>query len=143
MSLPPDHDERMQRARLALEGLSLGDAFGERFFLPRPVADAKIRARELPEAPWRYTDDTVMALAIVETLEVHGAVAQDALAERFARKYRADPGRGYGAMAHRILERVGEGAPWREVARAAFGGMGSLGNGGAMRAAKPSAARIQ
>ena len=32
MLLPPDHEARMVRARLSLDGLSLGDAFGERFF---------------------------------------------------------------------------------------------------------------
>jgi ADP-ribosylglycohydrolase len=76
-----------------------------------------------------------MALSIVETLEIHGAIDHECLAERFWRKYRADPGRGYGGMAHRILCEIGAGSPWRRVSRAAFGGMGSMGNGGAMRAA--------
>jgi ADP-ribosylglycohydrolase len=125
----------VRRARLSLEGLSLGDAFGECFFLPPGLADSLIRQRVLPDPPWRYTDDTVMALSIVETLERHGAVDQDALARRFSSKYRADPGRGYGGMAHRILREIGEGRPWRRVSTAVFGGMGSMGNGGAMRAA--------
>jgi hypothetical protein len=30
--LPRDHEARMDRARLSLAGLSVGDAFGERFF---------------------------------------------------------------------------------------------------------------
>jgi ADP-ribosylglycohydrolase len=133
--LPSDHEDRMRRATLSLEGLSLGDAFGERFFLPPALAEALVAQRVLPDPPWHYTDDTVMALSIVETLEIHGAIDQEALARRFSRKYRADPGRGYGGMAHRILREIGEGSQWRRVSSAAFGGMGSMGNGGAMRAA--------
>ena len=30
--LPSDHGARLERARVALEGLSVGDAFGGRFF---------------------------------------------------------------------------------------------------------------
>lgn len=32
LELPDDHADRLARARLSLEGLSVGDAFGERFF---------------------------------------------------------------------------------------------------------------
>lgn len=135
MTLPADHADRMRRTRLSLEGLSLGDSFGERFFLPPPLAESLLKRRTLPAPPWKYTDDTVMALSIVETLEIHGCIDQDALAERFSRKYRADPGRGYGGMAHRILCEIGGGSPWQSVSHAAFAGMGSMGNGGAMRAA--------
>ncbi|GAF77901.1 unnamed protein product, partial [marine sediment metagenome] len=106
--LPSDHADRMRRARLSLEGLSLGDAFGERFFLPPALAESLVEKRVLPAPPWHYTDDTVMALSIVETLEIHGAIDQETLAERFSRKYRADPGRGYGGMAHRILREIGK-----------------------------------
>ena len=76
-----------------------------------------------------------MALAIVEILEEHAEVHQDALAERFAHKYARDPNRGYGGMAHAILASIGAGSHWRPVSAAAFAGMGSMGNGGAMRAA--------
>jgi len=125
----------MRRARLSLEGLSLGDSFGERFFLPQALVASLLEQRVLPASPWPYTDDTVMALSIVETLEIHACIDRDALAERFSRKYQADPGRGYGGMAHRILREIGAGFPWRQLSRAAFDGMGSMGNGGAMRAA--------
>ena len=135
MGLPSDHADRIRRARLSLEGLSLGDSFGERFFLPATLAESLVEQRVLPAPPWQYTDDTVMALSIVETLEIHGEIDQEVLAQRFSRKYRLDPGRGYGGMAHRILREIGEGSPWQRVSPAAFGGMGSMGNGGAMRAA--------
>src|SRR5262249_20316529 len=43
--------------------------------------------------------------------------------------------RGYGGTAHGILSRIYEGESWNVVSMQAFGGVGSMGNGGAMRAA--------
>ena len=131
---PPDHADRLARARLALDGLSVGDAFGQRFFPPANV-ESLVADRAVPRPPWEYTDDTEMALAIVEVLGRHGRVDPDALAAAFARRYRAEPWRGYGGMAHEILEAIGEGEPWELVAGRAFRGQGSMGNGGAMRVA--------
>lgn len=135
MSLPSDHADRIRRAKLSLDGLSLGDSFGQRFFVPPELAGMMVERRLLPKPPWRYTDDTVMALSIVETLELHGRIDQDDLARRFSRKYQDDPSRGYGPMAHRILTEIVLGSEWRQVSSAAFEGAGSMGNGGAMRAA--------
>jgi hypothetical protein len=56
------------RAWLSLEGLSVGDAFGERYFRPTPEALRRIEERQLSAAPWPYTYDTEMALSIVEVL---------------------------------------------------------------------------
>ena len=135
MPLPTDHDARMRRALLSLDGLSIGDAFGQRFFTDPAQALAWIGERTAPPAPWRYTDDTEMALGVVEVLERHGVIDQDALAAVFARRYREDPERGYGGAAHEILWAIARGVPWREAAGAVFGGGGSMGNGGAMRVA--------
>ncbi|HEX4419364.1 MAG TPA: ADP-ribosylglycohydrolase family protein [Kofleriaceae bacterium] len=99
--LPADHVARMARARLALEGLSVGDAFGERFFVAPETVEGLIDARAVPREPWHYTDDTEMALSIVEVLEQHGRIDQAALATAFARRYRAQPDRGYGGTATR------------------------------------------
>lgn len=123
-----------RRALASLEGLSVGDAFGERMF----VRGSKLLAgiREVPtERPWRWTDDTAMALSVVEVLLQHGSVDRDALAQAFAHRYRKEPWRGYGGMAHEILGRIGAGVPWQAAAGAAFGGRGSMGNGSAMRVA--------
>ena len=123
----------LSRARLSLEGLSLGDAFGECFF------DSSMREslenRNLPEGPWFYTDDTVMAWSIVDVLAEHGTVDQDRLAQLFAGRFRKQPNRGYGAAAVQLLERIATGCDWRSEASRLFGGEGSMGNGGAMRAA--------
>jgi ADP-ribosylglycohydrolase len=81
--------------------------------------------------PW--TDDMDMACCFVDVLHECGHVDQDRLAATFAARF--DPYRGYGAGAVVLLRQIREGAPWREVAPAAFGGQGSMGNGAAMRVA--------
>ncbi len=126
---PADHRERIERARLSLDGLSVGDAFGGRFnFRTEP-------GRDLPPPPWHYSDDTVMALSVAEVLDRHGRIEQEDLAGRFARRYLADPYRGYGLSVRRVLEGIAEGETWHASARSIYGGTGSMGNGGAMRVA--------
>jgi ADP-ribosylglycohydrolase len=124
---------RSQRARLCLDGLSIGDGFGQRFFFPWVVEQTV--NRNMPEGPWEYTDDTEMALAVVQVLESYDAIDQDALAAEFARRYAADSGRGYGAGAHRLLKDLADGTDWRTASRELFDGRGSYGNGAAMRVA--------
>lgn len=120
---------------LSLEGLSIGDAFGQMFFGKTDLMLAMIGHRALPASPWFITDDSIMAIGLVETLQEKGHVDQDLLAQRFAENYEINPNRGYGGMAHRILLSIGQGMDWREVAPAVFDGSGSYGNGGAMRVA--------
>ncbi|WP_292772576.1 hypothetical protein [Nostoc sp. NOS(2021)] len=45
------NDLRLIRAQHSLEGLSVGDAFGERFFLHPDVAENLIVARAIPASP--------------------------------------------------------------------------------------------
>ena len=120
-----------QRAWLSLEGLSVGDTFGERFFGPPDDALRRIAGRELRPPPWTYTDDTEMALSIVEVLRDCGKIDQDRLADRFATRMQLD--RGYGQGTYAILCGVKEGRDWRSLTQAGFRGMGSFGNGAAMR----------
>src|SRR6476620_5755756 len=91
--------DRLERARQALEGLSVGDSLGDRFFKHPDVALPLIHARALPAPPWRFTDDTQMALSIMTCLERYGHIDQDFLAYSFAATY--DPSRGYGPAMHR------------------------------------------
>jgi len=117
-----------------LEGLSCGDAFGERFFIPDAVATSLIQERAVPAPPWFFTDDTVMALSILEILAEHGEVNQDSLARSFAGRY--DASRGYGPAMHKLLATIRrQPQSWRTEAHALFGGEGSYGNGSAMRVA--------
>lgn len=132
-TLPADPASRGARARIALEGLSVGDAFGDRYFGPGVEVMPRIRARELAPPPWPWTDDTHMALSIVEMLLADGTIDRDRLIARFAE--RMDPHRKYGVGAFNLLTAVREGNPWRAVAMNLFHGMGSFGNGAAMRSA--------
>ena len=113
----------------------MGDAFGECFFSLHGNLKGTLEARVLPRAPWYYTDDTIMALAIVEVLEECGAIDQDLLARVFLGKYKMAPGRGYGPGTHRLFRSLTEGEDWASASNDSFGGVGSLGNGGAMRVA--------
>jgi ADP-ribosylglycohydrolase len=130
-----DHQERMQRVMLSLDGLSVGDAFGECFFTKHEVIERRLETHDPPPPPWFVTDDTMMALSIARCLRRYGHIEQGALAATFAREYARDPHRGYGGTAHGILRAIGEGTPWAIAAGRVFDGQGSCGNGGAMRAA--------
>ena len=133
MILSTDHDERMRRVRLAIDGLSLGDSFGQQFF--SPAVCIRANSSTPPDPPWNYTDDTVMALAIAEVLGECARIEQDRLAAVFARRFDAEPTRGYGSGTMKLLYEVVQGADWRQLSASMFGGVGSFGNGGAMRVA--------
>ncbi len=132
---PADHAQRVERVQLSLDGLGLGDALGEMLSYQAQSASRRLRENDLPAGPWFHTDDTEMAISIAAVLKAHGYVHQDALAKRFARRYERDPERGYGKMTRIQLRQILTGAKWRDTAANAFGGQGSMGNGGAMRAA--------
>lgn len=137
--------DRLGRARLSLEGLSVGDAFGERFFVAPDIVDYLIENRAIPRGDWKYqdadsdhpvwffTDDTNMALSLYASLRLFGEIKQDWLADSFAARYHLNL--GYGPAMHRYLNSIREGADWRIESGALFGGRGSFGNGAAMRVA--------
>lgn len=118
---------RLARARRSLDGLSVGDALG---------CLARVVDRQLPPGPWPYTDDTAMACSVVEALQQQGTLDPDALFQRLARRYRAEPNRGYGPGMILLFHQVGQGMAWETAVRDLFGsGEGSFGNGAAMRVA--------
>ncbi|RYX84062.1 crystallin J1 [bacterium] len=145
---------RLTRALNSLEGLSVGDAFGEQFFAMNLLRfmDNKaahllnyneeafnetilkcVRARQLPIAlDWEWTDDTALALEVVAELREHEEIRPDSLARRFSSRYTRDPARGYGFAMYSLLPRL-ENEDWREAAPSLFNGQGSYGNGSAMR----------
>lgn len=117
----------LERAHRSLDGLSLGDALG---------ALAIVEGRQLPPAPWRYTDDTAMACCLVQALQQKGLVESQDLFHRLAAAHQADPGRGYGVGMILLFHQVQKGMPWQTAVRDLFGdGQGSYGNGAAMRVA--------
>ncbi|MDY6898321.1 MAG: ADP-ribosylglycohydrolase family protein [Cyanobacteriota bacterium] len=124
---------RLNRTFNSLQGLSVGDAFGEKFFLHPDVAENIIASRAIPATPWYYTDDTQMGLSIYWVLQEYGEIKQDELAKSFARRY--DEERGYGAGMQRLLLNIRDGGKWQDLSPNLFSGQGSYGNGGAMRVA--------
>lgn len=111
----------------------MGDAYGEQFFLYRYLLDEP--TPQTPPAPWYWTDDTAMAIALVEVLGEHGRVEQDALAKAFHTRYESEPLRGYGRGMRQLLPEIATPGAWKVKAPTLFGGEGSLGNGSAMRVA--------
>jgi ADP-ribosylglycohydrolase len=129
--------KRLERARLALEGLSVGDAFGEQLLHAGPVSRRlAVEHRTAPHGrTWIWTDDTAMATSVVEVLTECEGIDEERLALAFARRYDADSSRGYGRGAHQVLDAIHCGIPYGVAARLVFNGEGSCGNGGGMRSA--------
>jgi ADP-ribosylglycohydrolase len=124
------HADRLARARAALEGLSVGDAFGQRLSVPAPILERIVETRKLPGPPWYFTDDTNMALSVVYILRRFRGIDQDRLAHSFAEHF--DRSRGYDMAMRSLLPAIRQGASWRTIARTLFGRQGSYGNGAAM-----------
>lgn len=124
-----NHRERTLRS---LDGLSVGDAFGKRM---QEVDPSVFATREVPAGPWAWTDDTHMALSVVEELFERGEIDGPRLASAFARRYAEGAHRGYGPSAHKLLSVLEQGADPQVAASRLFDGAGSSGNGAAMRAA--------
>lgn len=124
---------RLQRLHDVLVGTAVGDAFGQRFL--EPGSNSLLARRALPEPVWTWTDDTVQAVAIAEHLAHGGALTPSAIGDSLARAWSAAPDRGFGASAGRLFRAVTAGADSAVFAAELFAGMGSAGNGSAMRVA--------
>lgn len=123
------------RDRIACEsllGLSVGDGLGASLEGAGLDVSRLVGELTLEDSSRRWTDDTQMALGIVEMLLAAGTIEQDRLAAIFGRRY--DPRRGYGPSMHVVLPKLREGDDWRALKDAVFPG-GSFGNGSAMRVA--------
>ena len=128
-------EQRIQLARKSLTGIAIGDAFGDSFFRERDSVELALTNKDIPETQWRYTDDTIMAISLLKSLEQFNEINQDYVAKAFAENYFKDKHRGYGPSMHRKLMSIQEGDNWLELSKASFNGQGSMGNGGAMRVA--------
>ncbi len=126
---------RVELAKRSLTGISIGDAFGDSFFRDRELVESALINKTIPETEWRYTDDTIMAIPILQSLEKYGEINQDFIAAKFAENYSKDRHRGYGPSMHRKLMDFKENKDWLSISKSSFNGTGSMGNGGAMRVA--------
>lgn len=127
--------ENIRSATLALEGLSVGDAFGQCFFGTPAEVWERVEQRQIPQGPWPWTDDTAMARVVLASLEREERIEPRTFSRRLASEYRREPGRGYGRGAAEVLQEVGQGVSWSVAAGRLFRGTGSKGNGAAMRTA--------
>ncbi len=80
-------EKRLEMAHTSLVGLSVGDAFGESFFGPTEKVRRRIIEREVPLAPWSWTDDTAQARCALSCLRLHGEIRCDTLAQLLAEEY--------------------------------------------------------
>ena len=129
------NSDKTRRALTSLNGLSVGDAFGEQFFGNPGIMWNRIAGKVLPETPWNWSDDTAMARVLVAQLQKEGNVDPDTFSKSLAKEYLREPGRGYGTGAAQVLNEISHGARWQQAAGKLFGGSGSKGNGAAMRVA--------
>ncbi|MCJ8736995.1 hypothetical protein PDJAM_G00018790 [Pangasius djambal] len=85
----------------------------------------------------QYSDDTAMMRCVAQSLLTRMGFDEQDMARSFAKEYSLAPGRGYGSGVIQVLRKLASPqlSDVFQPARAQFGGRGSFGNGGAMRAA--------
>jgi ADP-ribosylglycohydrolase len=129
--LRPMRNAAEERAFDALLGLSVGDALGAPW--EGSAVDPDRAASLAPRADGAFwTDDTQMAIGVLDVLQQAGRIDPDRLARAFAERYQ--PWRGYGRGMQVLLAALREGKPWTEARTVVFPD-GSYGNGSAMRIA--------
>jgi len=118
-----------------LLGVAVGDALGAPFEGLRSVAPEDVARLASGTRPLSYTDDTHMTLALAESLVACAHFDGQHLARTFARFYAEQPWRGYGEGPTQVFTLLNEGVSWETASSMIFDGLGSLGNGAAMRVA--------
>ncbi len=118
----------------AMVGSALGDAIGELAFRYREK-EHLLKVIEKAEK-LSYTDDTAMAIGLAESILQRKGIDQQHLGDTFCRNFYQEPWIGYASGPPTIFSIVkSTGLSYVDAARTLFGGMGSLGNGAAMRIA--------
>jgi poly(ADP-ribose) glycohydrolase ARH3 len=130
---------REDRVRGAILGSVLGDAFGAPLEGASPTdLRERVAHRAAHRAPWRYTDDGAMVIAVAESLFERSSVDPVHLLQRLSARY--EPARGFGRGMKIALAAFGRGVPWHKCAFEAWP-EGSRGNGGAVRVVAIAATR--
>jgi len=119
----------------ALLGTAVGDALGAPLegWSRERVARVYGEAGRLEMVEGRYTDDTEQMIGVAESLLRNTGFDGADMARTLVRNM--NPKRGYGPGSRAAFERLRAGEQWDEAAQGLFGGMGSYGNGAAMRIA--------
>jgi len=121
-----------------LVGEAIGDALGMAFETQKEDSPALLQwdgKSYLPSEyhglrPGQWTDDTMMAKLLAESILTCGGFYPRDIADRYRAWYQGKNHRGMGKATKAALERLDHGTPWTES-----GTEGSEGNGSAMRAA--------
>ncbi|XP_051502103.1 ADP-ribosylhydrolase ARH3 [Myxocyprinus asiaticus] len=134
----------LSRFRGALVGAVLGDCIGGEFegAVDVPLDRVLLHLSALEDETrgdgiLQFSDDTAMMRCVADSLLTRTEFDEQDMARRFAKEYNLAPGRGYGSGVIQVLRKLAS-PHLKDVfqpARAQFGGRGSFGNGGAMRAA--------
>ncbi|XP_030634652.1 ADP-ribosylhydrolase ARH3 [Chanos chanos] len=131
----------LSRFRGALVGAVLGDCLGGDFEgaedVPLDRVLQHLQDDTRGDGTLQYSDDTAMLRCVAQSLLNRAGFDEQDMARRFAKEYSLAPGRGYGAGVIQVLKKLASPqlSDVYQPARAQFGGRGSFGNGGAMRAA--------
>lgn len=83
----------------------------------------------------RWTDDTHMMIGVAESLIAKKGFDGNHMAWAFIKNYEMEPWRGYASGPPQVFKWIKAGIPWNEASKRLFGGVGSYGNGAAMRVA--------
>ncbi|XP_076833635.1 ADP-ribosylhydrolase ARH3 [Brachyhypopomus gauderio] len=134
----------LYRFRGALVGAVLGDCIGGEFEGAEDVPMDRVLQHlsgldddTRGDGILQYSDDTAMLRCVAHSLLTRTGFDEQDMARRFAKEYSLAPGRGYGSGVIQVLRKLASPqlSDVFQPARAQFGGRGSFGNGGAMRAA--------
>jgi poly(ADP-ribose) glycohydrolase ARH3 len=118
----------------AMVGSALGDAIGELAFRC-PEKQSLLALLDRIEK-LVYTDDTAMAIGLAESILEKKGIDPQHLGDTFSRNFFREPWRGYASGPPTIFSLVRHtGTSYVEASRSLFGGIGSMGNGAAMRIA--------
>uniref|UniRef100_A0A4W4GHY4 ADP-ribosylhydrolase ARH3 n=1 Tax=Electrophorus electricus TaxID=8005 RepID=A0A4W4GHY4_ELEEL len=134
----------LSRFRGALVGAVLGDCIGGEFEGAEDVPFDRVLQHlsgleddTRGDGILQYSDDTAMMRCVSHSLLTRTGFDEQDMARRFAKEYSLAPGRGYGSGVVQVLRKLASPqlSDVFQPAQAQFGGRGSFGNGGAMRAA--------
>ena len=128
-------DRLANRAQGLLMGTAVGDCLGRPVEGVEAISEGYIEELVRERSVLHYSDDTVLTMAVAESLLACDGFDGNDMVARFADAWHAEPHRGYGAGVVEIFGKVRRGVDREEAATSQFGGEGSFGNGGAMRVA--------
>ena len=117
--------------RGCLLGCAIGDALGASF---EGLWINELKIEEF-KFSGRWTDDTHMMIGVAESLIANRGFNGEHMTQTFIKNWEKEPWRGYGPGPPKVFRMIKSGVSWKEAARKLYGGMGSYGNGAAMRVA--------